>query len=915
MNQFTVKVLQVILVFAIALAFYLLTAAFVPYPGVSTDYLTAACFPMSGGSLGAYKLDEWVVYHVIQLAGPSNLVTWTTIFSACCGALVVSLLFLAVKSGVRLSCLDLTGIRDHELARAEQDIVFISRIAGIGTAVVALVALPIWVMGTRILPGILTACVGMAMLSLAIGLRRFCAEDVQNGAWPTVGRQVMMGAVFGLAVFLGTLSPTMIPVALAGILFGGWVLVLPQIEGRLSYFPWIAGGLVLGILASIGVSAAWNSCYGEPSTLSPILLWAQGLKGIAVTLVAMVMTFEGVAPLVFFVATVALFIGTFPRAFTHFGTPIVGQISILALLVLCFARWPGDFWVLLSEPTPLAILGMVMMLLILGLLLASWARNWLDVHTSWKLSKAYLAVAVTGAIGFGFVALCQACQNASAGAGLSARRALSPIREMMSNILPEDCRVWIAPPKNASIFLIHRYASGNPVLPIKDIGKTTELIVLKGKSFADCCLTDEVLAELATVGGAPLVQYLRFSDWGEEILFGSPASKHAAQVESIAALVADMPFGKTPVGKQFIQALGRQAAMSYAAQALQCDDVAAEPLLRKAQLLDPENLGVRLSIGALEIPGRPVTRKDRLAATLVLEENAWLRAPTLRQTESFEALYGPVRTKTFHAATRLRKFLETPESNLESIKVAYLKDPEAISERERVLALLTLTEDEILASFEKREPSFAELESYLCFHLRTEKAMACYKKYLSLLGNNDAMGVLYHNRGTRASDRLHEKAYAFFARDGHFPYAYLYVLGLLEEGDTATAEKFVSGFSFRESLAERPCLMEELRVRVLEAIWAKDQAAAIACARAWLHTDKKQPRIWTRLLRYLSVAQPDQLLLDVRNCLVHYPSHAKASAALADHLTLRYGETAAARWTQSVQRARAEVDLKRFSKE
>lgn len=911
MNRLTMKVLQVIVVFAVALAFYLLTAAFVPYPGVSTDYLTAVCFPGSGGSLGAYMLDEWVVYHLIRLAGPGSMVEWTTVLSACCGALLVALLFLAVKSGVRLSCLDITGLREHELVREELDVIFISRLAGLGAAAIALVSLPIWAVGTRILPGALTACVGMAFLSLAIGLRRLCAEDVLNGVWPTVSRQVMMGAVFGLAVFVGTLSPTMLPVSLAGIVLGGWVLVLPQIEGRLSYFPWMIGGIMLGILGSIGVSAAWHGCYSGPSTLSPVLVWAQGLKGIAVTLMAMLLNFEGVAPLVFFAAAIALFIGCFPRAFSRFASPIIGQLAILALVVLCFIQWPVDFWALLSEPTPLSVLGMTMTLLIFALMVGSWAKNWLDVHPTWKLAKAHMVISTLAALFFGGITVYQGAQNVLAGAGLSARQALSPISEMMCDVLPDNCRVWFAPPKNASVFLVHRYAEGSPVLPVVDIDKTYKQIVLKGKSFTACTLEDEVLAELERWGGAPLVQYLRHSAWGEEVISGSPASKHAPQVEAIAMQVAETPFGRTPVGKRFVETLSRQAAIAYAEQAMHSDDATAETLLRKAQLLDPENLGVRLSIGALAETGYSISAGDSVAAKTVVEENAWLRNPTLRETAKFEQQYGPVRSELFRAATRLRKFLVNPEANLDAIKAAYLKNPEALSDRERMIALLTLSEDEVLACFENREPSQLELECYFCFHLRTEKSMASYKRYAAYLADNDALGVLYHARGNLASDRLHEKAYAFFARDGFFPYAYIYVLGLLKDEDYATTEKFVSGFSFREALAERPCLMEDLRVRLVDQVWKKNQDEAIRMARAWLHTDPKQPRIWKRLLTYVTALQPDISLHreDVRNCLLQYPSHAVASALFAEELKKSHGEAAAARWTESARHAQAETDL------
>lgn len=909
MTKLPIKLLQVVLVFCAALTVYLLTAAFVPYPGISTDYLASLCFPGAGSGLGTYMLDEWIAYCAVHAGSPDGVIFRTTLLSAACGALLISLLFLAVKSGVRLSCLDLTGIRNHELARAERDIVFIMRVAGTGAVLAGLAALPIWAMSTRLLPGAVTTCVGMAFLSLAIGLRRLCAEDVLDGALPTLGRKAMMGAVFGLAVFIGTLSPMMLPVAIVGILFGGWVLILPRIEGRLSYFPWIFGGSALGIAASIGVSAAWHAVFDPQTALSPALVWARDLAGAASLLTGMVLHFEGAAPLVLFAAATALFFGTFPRAFLRFGTPVIGQIGILALVVLSIVQWPEDFWALLSEPSPLTVLGMVFVTMLFALLVGSWAKSWLDVHLRWQISRAYGTVICAAVLLYGSAALLQVWVNAADGAGISARQALTPIREMMSQLLPDGCTVWIDPPQNASLFLVHRYADGNPVCPIRNIDQQFARLQLKGKPSAACCAEDPVLAELAAVGGAPLMQYLRFSDWGKEVLCGSPAATHAAQVEAVASRVAVTSFGRTVVGKRFVRALSRRAAVAYAAQAFNCPDAEAEPLLRRAKTLDPENLGVLLSLGALAESGRPADRTDTLAAIDTVEKNPWLRAPTVAQAEAFELRYGPVRSETFRAAKRLRKFLENPEDNVAAVVEAYRTAPERLSGREQLIALLNLTEPEILAGFEGRDPSRAEIEAYLCFHLRTERAQEYYKRCELLLKDNDALSVLYRNRGRLSSDRLHEKAYAFFSRDGYFPYAYVYLVGLLQTDDLTEAIRFVSGFSFREALAEQPCLAEDLRIRVLNFTGKTNLPQAMTLARDWLHKEPLQPRIWSFLLAHSAEQGSEACRADVRACLRHYPLHPAASDAFAADLRTRHGEEAARRWLRSAADARAEIDL------
>lgn len=908
MTRLVYKVSQVVLVFLAAAAFYLLTAAFVPYPGLSTGYLAAICFPEATETLGTHLLDEWVTFQIVHLAGAERMILWTTLLSACCGGAFVALLFLAVKSTVHLSCLDQTGLRARELARAERDTRFIARISGVGAALLGLVSLPIWSMGTRLLPGSVTACAGMAFFALAIALRRFCAEDAHSGSFPAWNRRLMMGLLFALALFLGTLSPMLLPMAVAGILFGGWILVLPRIEGRVSYFPWIAGGIAAGLAASIGVSAAWHSVFNPEATLPAVLLWAQSLKGIAVTLIAMTQRFESLAPLVLFAAATALFFGTFPRAFLRFGTPLVGQLAIVALVVLLLLHWPAEFRPLLSEPDPLVMLGMAMTVMLAALLVGSWAKQWLDFAVRLKGVRTHL-IALIGTAGLlGGLTAAFAVANCTAGAGLSARQALSPISRALAQVVPDGCTVWVDPPQNAALFLVHRYAAGSPVCPVREIDRVLHRLRLGGNDFVSCCAADPVLNELAAIGGAPLVQYLRFSDWGEGVLAGSPATAHAAQVEAVAAQVTETPFGRTPVGERFVRDLARQAARVYAAQANQTDDdAAAEPLLRKAKALDPENLGVRLSLGALADSGWQVSKSDELAAVDVLEKDPRLRAPTLKLAADFETQYGPVRSATFRAAARLRNFLENPEENVAAIVEAYRNTPDLLSDRERVIALLTLDEPSILAVFADREPSRAEIEAYLCFHLRTDASKACYKRYEPILRENDALSVLYRNRGYLSEERLHEKAYAFFARDGYFPYAYVYLHGLLRTGGLTEAATFVSGFSFREALLERPCLAEELRVRVLQTVALQDPVRAVSLAREWLHTEPAQPRIRTFLLNQTAAADGERFAADVRESLRYYPLHPVASAALAEELTRLHGAEAAARWVQSVARARRDV--------
>ncbi len=171
MSDSRMCVLWTAAVFVAAFVFYALTASFVPIPGVSAEFASSLCFPARIPAVMQYPLDAVLGRIVASVAGPERMGAALSLFAALLGALTVTGLFRATVAGVRFSCLDLTGIRKEELPRVRSDISATAIFAGVGTAVIGAVALPVWALGTRPLPGALSAVLGVALLTFALGCR------------------------------------------------------------------------------------------------------------------------------------------------------------------------------------------------------------------------------------------------------------------------------------------------------------------------------------------------------------------------------------------------------------------------------------------------------------------------------------------------------------------------------------------------------------------------------------------------------------------------------------------------------------------------------------------------------------------------------------------------------------------------
>ena len=201
-----------------------------------------------------------------------------------------------------------------------------------------------------------------------------------------------------------------------------------------------------------------------------------------------------------------------------------------------------------------------------------------------------------------------------------------------------------------------------------------------------------------------------------------------------------------------------------------------------------------------------------------------------------------------------------------------------------------------------------ELELYLLAYPLTESSCALYQLYRDALKENSALTQIYNTRYGVNRDRLRDRILSFFSRDGHFAYALFYVNDCLAQGDLEEAAQFVTGFSFRERMAEMPYLAETLRVRVLEKIAETDAPRAVELVRDWLRSEPKQPALWSFLCVHagaLGEAQGQVSVAEALTCLAYYPIHPQAGQWFEAYLRTQGGDLFAARWEEACRRARA----------
>ena len=905
MNRTRIHWVWSLAVLALSVAFYLATSAWGPYVGLSAQFVAGHLFE-GLPTLGVHPVEEVVLRLTLRLVRPDQAMAALSVLAALFGGLSVMGLFRAAVAGVKWSCLDMTGIRSHELSRAHDDLRVVMLMTGLGTALLGLVALPLWAQGTRPLPGGLSTTLGMALITFSLGLRRRCTEDLESHRRLTSRHQVLLCMVFALAAYLGIASPELAIVALLGVLLGGWVLLQPEIEWRLGYFLWAGLGLLAGAVGSL-LTFGWALALSGAEQVPLLRGWLEMMTSQWLGVIALVTDYEQVLALLLFALPSALFFGCFPRAFRRFASPLLGQVVTFAVVGLCLAGWPEELWALLAEPTPLAALGLAMLLLVLGMTVGSWACNWLDVHTRWPALRAQTLAATGTLCVLAALAVTEGLRWHVAGAGRSAQTFSQALWSATDRALPPKATLWLrANMAGQADFLLWRYTQARPIYPMIVPGRWPKAVRFGERSLEACFEQDPVLGELRA---EPEVceLYLLYSPWRSYLFKGTLPVADPEQLAALADWAAQTPFGGTFVGKRTIADMRARAARAAVERAYALPPLEAAKLLRQAVGWDPENKSAPLSLAALAAEEIRITDEECLRAVQIEEREPWILEPPTARAAVFEAHYGPVRNDAFRAAGRLRRLLqEDRERMIAGLCDVYRHAPDLLSPRERVIALLSLPEAEAGDLLSTGAPTVDDLELYLFAYPLSERSQSLYKRHQAQLGKHEALAQLYRTRYGLSRERMGERILSFFSRDGRFAYALFHTDELLGRGELDEAERFVTGFAVQERLADRPCQGEALRARVLEKRAASDPAAALATAREWLAKDPAQPTLWTLLLESpAQVRGSAEFVADLHHCLGAYPLHAVAGELFARDLAARFGDDAATRWREAMRRARA----------
>lgn len=894
-------------VLVLAFLFYLTTAAFTPYPGLSAEYLTALCYPEHGAALFTSALDTLFYRTLVMLIPPTALGTATALVQSFLGALLTATLFRAAVVAVRHATIDLTGIREDELHRTLFTVTHVAFITGLGTALLTLTALPIWTVATRPYPQTLLALATLLTVTFALESRWKTAQNLLFDRPPSPLHHLLFAVTFAGISLIATLQLTLLPVMGFALLIAGTVFIHREAEGRLSLLVAAIAGLLTGLLLSVFITAQSAALTNPTQAVLPdaFTLWAQAFAQKAATLVPYFTSLEGLAPLLLFLVGAALYFGCFPYAYLHRGTPFIGHLAGAALLAAILFRIPAELWVGFEAPDALSIAGCALALLCIALLLGSWAHAFLNTKHLWSRTKTRTVAVLSICTLTGSLAIFQGVRNAACASANPMHSAMESVAPVLDALVPPGTRMWLtSTPDTLGIIARHTLA-GTPVQPHPE----TFLIHSESALFRHGCLgefaqSDPLIHHLGTVGSEPLRQYLlaNAAQWG--IITDLPAQPAATEMARAATLLKATDFGTSHAGKRCIQLLNELAARHHARCAIITEPETAASHLRLARTLNPDNPGIALSLAALEAQGISITEAERDAARDVLEASPALRAPTAQQALTFEYRYGPVTTKGFCSAGRLRRLqLGNAPEVLDELCHLYRTAPETLSTVERWIAILHLPEAEAAERVAQSDPEAGDMELFFCLYPSSPVAEQLYRQHSAALAERDALTVLFRNKHSHLRERTADKMNAFFLRDGVYAYALYYLNALLSENDLTTAIAFAGSFNVQERLKATPALAEDLRYRVLEKMNALQPKRAQDVCEAWLRSDPRQYRLWTFLLR--ADLPPDAREHAAGNCLMHYPLHPLAAEIHARKLEREVGAELANRYRDSVKRATA----------
>lgn len=911
-RRFARRTVCTLTVFAAAFVFYLLTAAYVPYPGDSSSFLASLVFPWQYAAPRGDLIGSLMLHTLAQAVPPSLLMSAVSLLAAICGAVAVTAVFRIVYFTVQLSSIDMEGVRADEIPRTTGDIAFCADMTGLAAALAALVSVPLWALATRPLPATLPVA-GIALLwALAAELRyRQACLARRLSAAIGIGEIILFTATSFLAfVLLFSDVSLLAPVFLALVIVFR-PLLLPSMLFRLRTLPCLVIGLVLAFLVSLGIAALWIDAFaGDASGSLLAFLAGRMSEGVAALRQMLFQPSEAVG-LALMALAAALMFGCFPVAYCSFGRPLIGQLVTVALPVASALGWPGVFWETLQQPTALAAMAVLLTVAVVGSLVGSWCRCWLDVHMHWRPAAAYRIGGLIALLPLALCASVNAYTGWRTGSGFPVRQAFRDGWKAYEAAVGPNSKIWLSDTSRTSdAFILYRYVTGNPIA----VAPLRLLLGRRFDAFGDSGLVsrlrdDALLSELTAIGEASVRMYLQDGAAYAGYLADADHSERAAEaLVGLARHLEDTDYGLTPVGRMSVRKAREWAARCYASRARSVSSADALRLLRLAAALNPANRAYPLGVEAAALEsGCAVTADERLAALRIREAEPFLKAPTWWQMEQFDAAEDVVHTAAFDAARRLREIRTgARDAAIAALIAMYRADPASLSPYERAVVLLELPETEaaeILLNQTAAEDF--DILLYLAAYPLSEASCELARRYPGILAQDEAIARCYDPSNVRhmSLTRMTDMASAYFAQKASYARALLYVSLCLKSGDIDRARRFVSGFLLEERLPRTAYMAEHLRLLVLRHL-ADTPDKGRAVVEGWLRSQPQQSALWSYLLQSVPMNEKDRRRA-VIGCLSVFPAHPQASALEAAHIRAIHGDAAAERYLNAVRTASA----------
>lgn len=885
------------LIFAAAWAFYYLTGAAVPYPGVSSDYLAGILFPGQWPLVEKFPLDD-VLWRMLAIWVPhEHFMAVARGVCATIGALAIASVLRSAISGVRLSTSEVLTFHRREQALAFADIHAVSYLVGVGASLMALMMLPLWALATRPIPGALSMVLTIMLFGMSLSVRWRSMLAFYQHEPQTFQARMRMATVFFLATYLCTTAIILTPVIFLCLLEACRIFFKRDATGRLTYLPWLLLGILLGLLCSVITVNAWNAYFVIDQAHLPgaVQQWIDWLVTTGKVPMVFFRTFPGLSALTLVLCAAFLHMGCFPGAYRHFGFPLVGQISILALMVCALVMWPPELWETMSEPTPLMTLGWILLTLSFGLLVGSWIKVWLDAHAEMRRYLAYplaglVLLVISGAFAWG-----QYARHGLEGAANPATKASVTQGWITEELRPTKETLWLKADPMLAEFFVTCWINGVPVVPIQETATALPLL----PNLADTIAQDPTLALVYETGNAHLEAYLHQRPDLVTMESGTFPVAARADLERTRLRLEQSPFANTPLGKRVVQNLRFEITKLDAAIACTQTPDEAVVTLRNARALAPENDGILLSLEALKV----LYGEEARQALLIRENSAWMRAPTWEQLADFEDEFGPVRAPMFYSGWRFAQFLNVFQAAAyPALTEAYLRAPADFADFEREVALLALPQEEALIAVQRDDVTVDELTLVLCLYPTDPRCTEIFEKHRAKLTSRNGLMLLYNKHSYLSDQQITERVRSFFSRDGHFPYALYALQAYLRQGRMEDALDFVQNLVVENQLRTKPWLMENLRLHVIRQLAAQDPARAEELLRKWLEFSPLQPFLWSELL-----ALPSATWEDVIACLEHYPLHLSAIQKVQQRLAETVSEAAAQDYRARMDAARAKL--------